>query len=142
MRTLKMLKEWGGHEAGMEVAVMAPGEPPPVGWAYVDAGRGAQLVVDGLAEWMQGGAPLPEHEAQLLGHWQAEPGAAAPTWTADSAKEAPGVAASAGEPSAQPQAPPDAPQGVPGAQEPPAGETEEPEGAPAPLTAGRKGGKG
>jgi hypothetical protein len=82
------------------------------------------------------------HKAQLLGHRQAEPGAAAPAWTADSAKEAPVVAASAGEPPAQPQAPPDAPQGVPGAQESPATEPEEPEGAQAPLTAGRKGGKG
>lgn len=142
MRTLKMLKEWGGHEAGMEVAVMAPGEPPPAGWVYVDAGRGAQLVADGLAEWMQAGAPLPEYEAQLLGHRQAEPGAAVPTWTADSAKEAPGVVASTGEPPAQPQALPDASQGVPGAQEPPATEPEEPEVAQAPLAAARKGGKG
>ncbi len=74
------------------------------------------------------------HEAVLLGHRQAAPGASAPTWTADSAPEAPTPAASAGEPPAQPQAPPDASQGVPGAQESASGD-----GEPA---AARKGGKG
>jgi hypothetical protein len=138
MRTITLTKEWGGHPAGAQVVALGPGEVAPDEVRIVDAGRAAQLLADGLAE-ADGAEPLPRHEAQVLGHRQAEPGESAPTWTADSARKAPaaqgevGSAVSTPEAPAQPQGQPEAAVGVPGAQEPPVA----PEDPPADPAGGR-----
>ena len=64
MRHVVTVAAWGAYRPETVLRVLEPGEAPPEGarfpFGFVDAGRAAQLVADGLAEWYDAAALAPE----------------------------------------------------------------------------------
>ena len=58
---------WGAYRPDTVLRVLEAGEAAPAGaqfpFGFVDAGRAAQLVADGLAEWYDAAALAPEKTA-------------------------------------------------------------------------------